>query len=260
MDKSLIINKIIEHYNFKSDAEFARFLEIKPQTLSNWKARNTYDAELIYTKCVELNPEWLITSGEKGEMLKNSYEANEAVLNTVKESHFPKLITVDSQGHENIVFVPVSARAGYIEGYGDDKFISSLPTYRLPRLNNGTFRMFEVKGHSMTPTLHDACIVVGEWVENWENIKDNQVYIIVTDEGIVVKRVINRLGKYGNLFLKSDNRSEFPSYAVKTEDIKEVWKVNLAMIFNLLDPSTIFDRINDLEAEVILLKENVNRK
>lgn len=68
MGKLLIINKIIEYKKFKSDAEFARFLDITPQNLSKWKQRNTYDIELLYTKCPELNPEWLLTG--RGPMLK----------------------------------------------------------------------------------------------------------------------------------------------------------------------------------------------
>ncbi|MDO4224760.1 MAG: hypothetical protein Q4C75_02585, partial [Bergeyella zoohelcum] len=58
-----------------SDAEFARFLEIPAQNLSKWKARNTYDIELIYTKCPEINPEWLLTG--QGEMLKNGDTINQ---------------------------------------------------------------------------------------------------------------------------------------------------------------------------------------
>ena len=69
MDKTLILNKIKEYKNFKSDADFARFLEIPAQNLSKWKARNTYDIEILYTKCTELNPEWLLTG--EGEMLKS---------------------------------------------------------------------------------------------------------------------------------------------------------------------------------------------
>ena len=69
MGKTLILNKIKEYKNFKSDADFARFLEIPAQNLSKWKARNTYDIEILYTKCPELNPEWLLTG--QGEMLKN---------------------------------------------------------------------------------------------------------------------------------------------------------------------------------------------
>lgn len=68
MDKLLILNKIQEHYKFKKDAQFAEFLGIPAQNLSKWKLRNTYDAELIYTKCPEISPEWLLTG--KGDILK----------------------------------------------------------------------------------------------------------------------------------------------------------------------------------------------
>ena len=45
MDKSLILNKIKSYLNLKSDTELANFLGIKPQVLSNWRARNTFDTE-----------------------------------------------------------------------------------------------------------------------------------------------------------------------------------------------------------------------
>lgn len=68
MDKALMLKQIKEHYGYRSDAQFAKFLGITPQSYSNWKSRNTFDAELIYTKCLELNPKWLLTG--KGEMIK----------------------------------------------------------------------------------------------------------------------------------------------------------------------------------------------
>ncbi|OBS12572.1 hypothetical protein ATE49_04950 [Elizabethkingia miricola] len=68
MDKSLILNEIKSYYNIKSDTDFAHFLGVKPQTLSNWKARNSMDYDLIYTRCVEIDANWLLTG--KGEMLK----------------------------------------------------------------------------------------------------------------------------------------------------------------------------------------------
>lgn len=69
MNKELILNKIKTHYNFKDDSEFARFLGIKPQTLYNWKKRDSFDIPLVYTKCVNISAEWLITG--EGEMLKS---------------------------------------------------------------------------------------------------------------------------------------------------------------------------------------------
>ncbi|MGV4333345.1 helix-turn-helix domain-containing protein [Ornithobacterium rhinotracheale] len=82
MDKSLILNNIKEYKNFSSDAEFARFLGIPAQNLSKWKARNTYDIELLYTKCTELNPEWLLTG--KGEMLKTPAKQEEPTQQVVE--------------------------------------------------------------------------------------------------------------------------------------------------------------------------------
>ena len=49
IDNSLILSKIKSYLGLKNDAEFARFLEIKPNTLSNWYSRNTIDYNKIIT-------------------------------------------------------------------------------------------------------------------------------------------------------------------------------------------------------------------
>lgn len=61
INKSLIINQIISSYNFKNDKEFADFLEIKPQTLSSWRSRNTIDYDLIFAKCVDIDMNFVFT-------------------------------------------------------------------------------------------------------------------------------------------------------------------------------------------------------
>lgn len=74
IDRALIINEIIRHYRFKNNSEFAEFLGIKPQTLSTWKARNTFNVELILQKCEDISQSWLLTG--EGEMLKNNSDKN----------------------------------------------------------------------------------------------------------------------------------------------------------------------------------------
>lgn len=69
MDRSLMLDQIKYHYQFKRDLDLAEHLGVKPQVLSNWRKRNSFDAELIYTKCNRLNPSWLLTG--EGEMLKD---------------------------------------------------------------------------------------------------------------------------------------------------------------------------------------------
>ncbi len=89
MNKSLILNQIKKYYQFKSDTQFATHLGIKPQVLSNWKSRNTYDAELIYTKCLDLNPAWLLTG--KGPMLQENKVNYESVLIYLRD-HWKELM------------------------------------------------------------------------------------------------------------------------------------------------------------------------
>lgn len=132
-------------------------------------------------------------------------------------------ITVDSDDNENIELVPVKASAGYINGYSDPEFVRELPKFHLPMLQGGTFRAFEIKGDSMLP-IQPGSIIVGEYVDDWKQLKNNDTYIVVSkNEGIVYKRVVNKIKEQKSLLLKSDNKSYEP-YPISVDDIMEVWK------------------------------------
>ncbi|SOU89431.1 hypothetical protein TNO010_400005 [Tenacibaculum finnmarkense genomovar ulcerans] len=90
MDKELIIREIIKGFNFKNDAKFAEHLGIKPQVLYNWKKRNTFDAELIYTKCIGINPVYLLTG--KGEMLVSEKAENNELQKEINNLYKEKFI------------------------------------------------------------------------------------------------------------------------------------------------------------------------
>lgn len=132
------------------------------------------------------------------------------------------VISEADSGNENIVHVPIKARAGYLNGFSDPSFIETLPTYRLPGVRSGTYRSFEITGDSMLP-LEPGTIVVGQYVESWRDIRNNHTYILVTrEEGVVYKRVINKVKSKGQLVLLSDNPVYEP-YAVSIEEVQEVW-------------------------------------
>ncbi|UZR93350.1 XRE family transcriptional regulator [Chondrinema litorale] len=135
-------------------------------------------------------------------------------------------ITTDNKQNENIEFVPVKASAGYTTGYADSEYISELPKYHLPFLPKGkTYRAFEVKGDSMLP-LKPRSIVIGEYVEDFTSIKDGMVGIVVArnlSEGIVLKKIYNRVPQHGVFVLKSSNLA-YPSYEIAAEHVIEIWK------------------------------------
>ena len=79
-----MVNALIGHFTDGNKAQFAKMLGVSPQTISAWLARNTFDSELIYTKCRYLNADWLLTG--EGEMLKTSTSgADEASCPEEKE-------------------------------------------------------------------------------------------------------------------------------------------------------------------------------
>lgn len=270
-ENSSIKERILKYLEFKgvSQYQFYKDSGISRSTLSNKSGLSEENTAKFFDYAKDVDPMWILLG--KGEMLKEYSDLNvkqEKSLNVQEKPLFfeprkgglPAILTVDTQGEENILMVPVAARAGYLTGYGDPEFLSTLPTYRLPKLNNGTFRMFEVAGHSMYPTIHQGSIAIGEWVENWHDIKDNQIYIIVTEgDGIVIKRVMNRIEKYNNLYLKSDNRKEYPSYTVEPGSIIEIWHLKTALIFEFQDPADLYDRVNDLEVEFHMLQGLLKR-
>src|SRR5450432_994420 len=129
----------------------------------------------------------------------------------------------------DIQIVPVKAAAGYLAGYADPEFLDELNTFTLPMLAPGTYRAFEIVGDSMLPTPSGS-VIVGEKVNDVEEVKSNQTYVVVSrNEGIVYKRVIRNNKLKNKLTLVSD-KTAYQPYNLNTEDVIEVWKAQ--MIFS----------------------------
>ena len=143
----------------------------------------------------------------------------------------------------SIVFVPLKASAGYLNGYADPEFIDELNTFTLPMIAPGNYRAFEISGDSMLPTPSGS-VVIAEKEENFENIKPTNAYILLSkNEGIVYKR-ISKINETKELALISDNPVYQP-YKVKYTDVLEMWKA----VYVLSKAEQIMDlsrsRIND---------------
>src|SRR6478735_300762 len=124
---------------------------------------------------------------------------------------------------QDIQFVPVKAAAGYLAGFADPDFLDELNTFTLPMLAPGHYRAFEIIGDSMLPTPSGS-VIVGEKIDDLEEVKANNTYIVVSKgEGIVYKRIMKNNRLKNKLTLISDN-PQYSPYNVNTEDIMEVWK------------------------------------
>jgi transcriptional regulator with XRE-family HTH domain len=166
--------------------------------------------------------------------------------------------TVNNQNIENIEVVPLRAKAGYKSGYADPDFIKKLQTFQLPILfNERKYRMFQVSGDSMLP-IPDKSWVIGEFMENWYNIKDGEACILLTqDDGIVFKLAFNQIKKKKNLLLKSLN-SEYEPYEININEIREVWKFCNYLSSEIPEPQLakdeLFSKVMKLEKDMLKIK------
>ncbi len=201
---------------------------------------------------------------QKNEVKSTPYSTPNRTPNRLNEplvdyNRVPKIVTVDRVGNDNTVMVPARARAGYLNGHEDPAFIETLPTYRLPGMENGLFRMFEVAGHSMVPTFHESDIVICRFVDNLAEIRDDRVHVVLCHDGLVVKRALNRTQKDGKIILNSDNQrhpGEYPPLVMNPEDILEVWYIVAFISRQMRKPGEIYSRLIDLEGRLTLIEDD----
>ena len=170
--------------------------------------------------------------------------------------------TVDSENNENIELVSEKAKAGYKSGFADPEYIKILPAFKLPFLSKERkYRTFQISGDSMLP-IPDNSWVTGEYVENWQYIKDGQPYIILTmEDGIVFKIVENKIKDKGALMLHSLNNLYDP-YEIEVSDVREVWKfvnyISSEMPESNIEKDDLIEEVTAVRIEVKAIQIKLN--
>lgn len=169
-------------------------------------------------------------------------------------------VVVDKEGEEQVVVVPIKARAGYLNHYDDLDNYDALPTFQLPLpeiYTNETHRVFQIEGDSMLP-MSPGSYVLTRYVENWQYIKDGKTYVVVSkSEGIVYKRLVNKIEHEFQLILQSDNKI-YPDIAMNVDEVMEVWEAVGFISFQLPDPEHNQLNIDQLAHAVIQLQSEIN--
>lgn len=162
-----------------------------------------------------------------------------------------------TEGNDELIeLITHKASAGYASSYADIEFINELPTIRLPFLSkNKKYRAFPISGDSMPPVV-EGSFVVGEFVQDWTNIKSGTPCILVTkNDGIIFKLVDNDLDKSKSFLLVSTN-SFFQPYEVGVEDVVEIWQF-VNYISSILPSLKIDD--NDLSTSIRSIQIDIHR-
>lgn len=205
IDKTKILNELKKLRNFSTDAEFADFLGISPQNLSNWYKRNTFNENII----VKLFPEVhysFIRTGE-GEMLKN----------TSLDGPVP------NHNGKGVKYFDVDFIAGF------DIIISNQqvnPAYYIDfKPYNKADYWVNVTGHSMAPLISHGDIIAIKKLNDWKTYYlPGEIYAIVTDEFRTIKK-LRKGEKEGEVLLVPENLAEYDPKPISVDLIREVYQV-----------------------------------
>lgn len=200
-----MLQRLIDHFSKGNKSQFANKLGVKPQTISTWIARDSMDKALVFAKCENISPSWLM-SGE-GEML------NTPSASAPKEKKGALTQTVQ-------YFPEVEATGGHMDLYEDRK--ENSVSLEIPKSFDCDYAL-NLAGDSMAPLYNPGCIIlIKRWTERF--IEYGRVYLIVTKMGNRMVKYIRPASDEAYIICASENPA-YPPFEVAREDILALYAV-----------------------------------
>lgn len=200
-----------------SRRDLAKFLGVSEKTLNNWKNGGEIKSA---RNLIEL---FLKADSEDG----------------ISESLFnPVIVEVERAQKQKIVDVPIVSQyayGGYLSGYADNEYISTLPTVPFvpDREMTGNYVAFEVHGDSMDNGTKDGFIpgelVICREVEPylWKDSKlhiHKRDFVIVHKDGILIKRISEHDVEKHTITIHSLN-PEYPDRTLDLADVRQIFSI-----------------------------------
>lgn len=129
-----------------------------------------------------------------------------------------------------VPLVPIAAQAGYAQHCYDMSYIEKLETYPiLPGVDphGASWRYFQIRGESMEPTFKNGQYILASQVikDDWRNIENSYVYVIITADGVIIKRLFKVKGKdYWAVISDNPDEVKYPQFKLYVKDVVELWK------------------------------------
>ena len=231
-----------------SQKDFARKIGITQGALSQIerdKSQASFETIRKISDEFNVNCNWLINGA--GEVLLDKPQSNQDrgfFKSTTEKAYIP--------------LIKEEAHAGYISGYNDKEYFKQLDVYQIPGFEKGEYRLFEIIGDSMVPTLNPGEIVVCEFITDQEKVENSTLCVVISKDGIVAKRIFQYPDQKGYFILKSDN-SNYKTQSLRKSKVLEAWTIK-AKITSLLSNGNTVDtkRIEKLEADLDQLRSKVD--
>ncbi len=198
-----------------SNAAFRKLLDSNGSIRSN-------KLEKILQKYPDLNPVWLMTG--KGKM-QIGYEEQDIATNLFNESYplygeYQPIPLVASEEIADFIYNKIEAMDFNIK----DRYV-------IPDLQSrGVKFLIRVLDSSMHPTYPNGSILACRPIEDQSFFQWNKVYVLDTDQGLLIKRLHFILGEPDFFECRSDNQDNLP-FSINKKSIKGIYIVAGAILF-----------------------------
>lgn len=202
-------------------------------------SRATY--EKIINRFPQYSLEWL--SSGIGEVYNNAEsEVSNPILkkeikqeNNTNYSFISNGHRIENTGFMNVPLIHIRAQCGYLDGYGDQEYVGTLPTLPVivDRTYHGNYRLFEAEGDSMDDgtrnSICDGDIVLAREIQRdlWRyklHIDAWYFVLVHRTEGISIKKIIDHNVEQGIITCHSLN-DIFRDYSVHLDDVAELYNL-----------------------------------
>lgn len=199
-----VIKKLKELLEIKTDFELAKILDVKPNTVSSWKSRESLHFEKIIKLCKEYKIDLNSLFLEGAENPSNLNMSKRRVKMVSVEHHFEYCL--DSHNA-----------------------LAVCPTFIYPT-EEEVDTAFQISSENMYPTIKVSSYVLSKKI-SLQDLKPWNLYVLVLkDKGIVCYR-FKRKTDTSELFFISDNEN-YENLIVSENQVKEVFCVRGAFIGN----------------------------
>lgn len=193
-----VIERLKKSLKIKTDIELSEFLNVKPNTISTWKKRNSVDFDSIITIC------------ELYEL-----DLNEIFLNKKKTSGYTNATPLISR----------EVQFQYTKGNDDNtSLLDILPKFNFPFIAEENSRVFQVVSNNMFPIIEENSFVICESIDVDKIENDSIVVVVSKEKGLFVNR-ISKSDYNDNIFVLSNENDLYCNMKIDISEITEVWAI-----------------------------------
>lgn len=209
--------EVIKNSREKSKSAFAKKLKTKGHIIDYWlrgDRKITYDQAKSLCQCFGVSEAYMFQGEGTAFPNKKPLPSPEQKLADVLNISFSP----------NILFTNVEA---FSSNTVSVDLLEESQRFHIPGVF-GDLVAFNINGNSMSPTITNGDMVICMPLENTNELEDNDVYAVVANNSVWVKRVqrcYDRYGRCTHLKLISDNSVEFDPFLVELKEVRKLLKV-----------------------------------